>query len=112
MAKRSRSTSIQDNLLVATESTRGLKATNEDRACSVRVERVGMCFGVYDGHGGTEAADFTTANLIRNIAPAGEGAPRLNGRTPPRSGRREQRKRPRCRRLGRADGKQQAPAAR
>ena len=66
MAKRSRS-SIQDNLLVATESTRGLKATNEDRACSVRVERVGMCFGVYDGHGGTEAADFTTANLIRNI---------------------------------------------
>ena len=37
MAKRSRS-SIQDNLLVATESTRGLKATNEDRACSVRVE--------------------------------------------------------------------------
>ena len=68
MAKRSRWTSIQDNLLVATESTRGLKATNEDRACSVRVERVGMCFGVYDGHGGTEAADFTTANLIRNIA--------------------------------------------
>ena len=41
MAKRSRSTSIQDNLPVATESTRGLKATNDDRACSVRVERVG-----------------------------------------------------------------------
>ena len=69
-AKRSRSrpTSIQDDLLVATESTRGPKATNEDRACSTRIDRVGMCYGVYDGHGGTEAADFTTANLIRNIA--------------------------------------------
>ena len=72
-------TSLQDQLIFASESTRGLKATNEDRAIETRLPGFGFVFSVFDGHGGTHCADFATAHIAPQLATSLRRAcPRLN----------------------------------
>ena len=55
-------------LLAHTESWQGKKDTNEDRYIqSHRMGKLGTSFGVFDGHGGTHAAEYVTKHLPNNI---------------------------------------------
>merc|ERR1719444_512496 len=55
-------------LRVHAESWPGLKKTLQDRYVSDEaMEELGVFFGVYDGHGGTQVADHAAQRLHRNI---------------------------------------------
>ncbi|EGZ28101.1 hypothetical protein PHYSODRAFT_293722 [Phytophthora sojae] len=57
-------------LRFATESWAGLKTTNEDRNVFSTEFFPGPVFGVFDGHGGTFAADFLSRQLLKTVASA------------------------------------------
>eukprot|EP00039_Didymoeca_costata_P015510 m.265998 g.265998 ORF g.265998 m.265998 type:complete len:578 (+) comp16238_c0_seq31:160-1893(+) len=49
------------------ESWTGRKETNEDRVSDEDLGVLGRYFGLYDGHGGTECADYLVRHLHKNL---------------------------------------------
>lgn len=48
--------------------SQGKKETQEDRFIqTVRLGKLGTAFGVFDGHGGTHAAEYVTKHLPNNV---------------------------------------------
>lgn len=59
---------VADKLRAHTESWQGKKDSQEDRYIeAVRVGKLGTMFGVFDGHGGVQAAEYSCKHLPRNV---------------------------------------------
>jgi len=59
---------VSEQLRSHTESWQGKKDNQEDRYIEgVRVGKLGTMFGVFDGHGGVQAAEYAGKHLPRNV---------------------------------------------
>jgi len=60
---------VAERLHSHTESWQGKKDSQEDRYIEgVRLGRLGTIYGVFDGHGGVQAAEYAGKHLPRNVA--------------------------------------------